>query len=71
MMAKNNEQLLLNSLNEIKADFKEIKSDIGQIKVDIAKTQTNLAWIKVLFPLTFTVIIFLLGVLIRIISLMP
>lgn len=75
IMANNTNQLILNSLDEIKTDIKEIKTDIKEleknntdISIIIAKIETSLTWIKILFPITFALIIFLLGVLIMFIS---
>jgi hypothetical protein len=56
---------LIEKVNEIKEDSKEIKSDINDIKVKQENLATNIAWIKVLFPIAFTLIILLLGVLIK------
>ena len=57
---------LKEDIKEIKSDIKEVKSDINDIKVKQENFATNIAWIKVLFPLAFAVIVFLLGVLIKI-----
>ncbi len=57
---------LKEDVKEIKSDFKEVKSDINDIKVKQENLATNIAWIKVLFPLAFGLIVFLLGVLIKI-----
>ncbi|MGL5941914.1 MAG: hypothetical protein ACRC2S_16365 [Waterburya sp.] len=71
MMTNDTNQLILNSLNEIKADIKELNKSNTEIKVSIGKIETSLNWIKILFPLTFALIIFLLGVLIKVIMAMP
>ena len=67
-----NEELLIQKLDnliakveEIKQDSKAIKDDISNIKVKQENLSVNISWIKVLFPVAFALIIFLLGILIK------
>ena len=64
----NTNQLILNSLNEIKTDIGELNKTNNEIKISLGKIHTSLNWMKILFSITFVPIIFLLGVLIKLIS---
>jgi hypothetical protein len=68
MMTNDTEQLILDRLQKIDDNIEPIKTDVNQINVQISKIETNLNWIKILFPIAFTFIIFLLGLLIKIIG---
>jgi hypothetical protein len=68
MMTNDTEQLILDRLQKIDDNIEPIKTDVNQINVQISKIETNLNWIKILFPIAFIFIIFLLGLLIKIIG---
>lgn len=59
------EQSLIEKIDEIRADVKAMREDINEIKIKQENLTVNIAWIKVLFPVAFALIIFLLGVLIK------
>ena len=52
---------LLEKVDEIKADVKQI----NDLKVEQARMAADIGWIQVLFPIAFSVIAILLGVLIK------
>ena len=56
---------LKDDVKEINTDIKAIKTDINDIKVKQENLSTNIAWIKVLFPLAFGLVVLLLGILIK------
>ena len=56
---------LIEKVNDIKSDTKAIADKVNQNTVDLAKVSTDMGWIKVLLPLFGSVIVVLLGILIK------
>ena len=56
---------LIEKVDELRSDLKDVSKTVNQNTVDIAKTSTDMGWIKVLLPLFGSIIIVLLGILIK------
>ena len=56
---------LLDKVDELRNDLKDVAKNVNQNTVDIAKTSTDMGWIKVLLPLFGSIVVVLLGILIK------
>ena len=50
---------------EIANEFKEVRKDISELNVQYGKISTSVGWIRTLFTIAASLIILLLGVLIK------
>ena len=70
-MSNDVRQVILNRIEKIDSDIDSIKTDISGLKVAQDKIEPNLSWIKIFLSIVFAMIIFLLGVSIRVLMVMP
>ena len=50
---------------EMASEFKEVRKDISELNVQYGKISTSVGWIRTLFTIAASLIILLLGVLIK------